>query len=158
MAGVYELRHHAAPPLTRRPPVIGGAEPPGASDPGVVESANPTKRSTPPGLQTDYAADERYSLRRCFSSSQPGGDNNCNSEATPPSYRKWAHSLADLLRDSEGVTVFKQFLDVELGGVEASNSLDFWFACNGLKLVSPTCLQFISSSFISVIQYYLCTF
>ena len=49
-----------------------------------------------------------------------------------PSYLKWAESLKYLLQDSDGVSLFKQFLDQEQG----SGALDFWFACSGLKMVS----------------------
>ena len=49
------------------------------------------------------------------------------------SYLRWAESLKQLLEDSEGVSLFKQFLDQEQG---CSAALDFWFACSGLKMVS----------------------
>ena len=54
-------------------------------------------------------------------------------DGTPP-YSKWAESLRHLLEDSEGVKLFKKFLDTE----NCSNTLDFWFACQGIKLVSPS--------------------
>jgi len=49
------------------------------------------------------------------------------------SYLRWAESLKTLLEDSEGVRLFKQFLDQEQG---CSAALDFWFACTGLKMVA----------------------
>jgi len=49
------------------------------------------------------------------------------------SYLRWAESLKQLLEDSEGVRMFKQFLDQEQG---SSAALDFWFACSGLKMVA----------------------
>jgi len=49
------------------------------------------------------------------------------------SYLRWAESLKQLLEDSEGVRLFKQFLDQEQG---CSAALDFWFACSGLKMVA----------------------
>ena len=48
-------------------------------------------------------------------------------------YLRWAESLKQLLEDSEGVRLFKQFLDQEQG---CSAVLDFWFACSGLKMVA----------------------
>jgi len=51
----------------------------------------------------------------------------------PPCLR-WAENLRCLLEDGEGVKLFKLFLDQELA---TSAALDFWFACSGLKLVSP---------------------
>ena len=50
--------------------------------------------------------------------------------STPP-YLKWAESIKFLLDDSDGVKLFKQFLDQDT----CSNLLDFWFACKGLKMV-----------------------
>ena len=47
-----------------------------------------------------------------------------------PTYLKWAQNLNNLLEDGEGVKLFKQFLDQE----NCSNQLDFWFACQGLKM------------------------
>lgn len=47
---------------------------------------------------------------------------------TPP-YLRWAISLASLLEDPEGVTLFRQYLEIE----GSTDMLDFWFACEGLK-------------------------
>ena len=60
--------------------------------------------------------------------SPPFTENSTNS--TPP-YFKWAQNLKYLLDDSDGVVIFKQFLEQE----QCANVLDFWFACNGLKIV-----------------------
>ncbi|XP_052263701.1 axin-1-like isoform X2 [Dreissena polymorpha] len=49
--------------------------------------------------------------------------------STPP-YLKWAESLHNLLDDHDGVKLFRNFLDQEEIG---SASIDFWFACQGLK-------------------------
>ncbi|WAQ96321.1 AXIN1-like protein [Mya arenaria] len=49
--------------------------------------------------------------------------------STPP-YLKWAESLQNLLEDHDGVTLFKEFLGQEDVGTA---SVDFWFACQGLK-------------------------
>ena len=51
-------------------------------------------------------------------------------QGTPPCCR-WARSLKQLLADRDGVRLFKQFLDQE----QCAATLDFWFACNGLKIV-----------------------
>ena len=53
-----------------------------------------------------------------------------STNSTPP-YFRWAQNLKYLLDDSDGVVIFKQFLDQE----QCANVLDFWFACNGLKIV-----------------------
>ena len=50
--------------------------------------------------------------------------------STPPCSR-WAKSLHMLLDDRDGVQLFRTFLDQEGVG---TFSLDFWFACQGLKL------------------------
>lgn len=57
--------------------------------------------------------------------------------ATPP-YLRWAESLRYLLQDIEGVQLFKQYLEQE----HCSNTLDFWFACQGFKYsVDPSDTQ-----------------
>ncbi|XP_076453892.1 axin-1-like [Babylonia areolata] len=52
------------------------------------------------------------------------------SENSTPPHLKWAENLTHLLTDSEGVALFKEFLELEQGG---SDELQFWFACQGLK-------------------------
>lgn len=49
--------------------------------------------------------------------------------STPP-YLKWAESLHHLLDDPDGVQLFRTFLEQEEIG---TSSLDFWYACQGLK-------------------------
>ncbi|KAK3610677.1 hypothetical protein CHS0354_028064 [Potamilus streckersoni] len=49
--------------------------------------------------------------------------------STPP-YLKWAENLNFLLDDRDGVQLFRKFLEDEGIG---SSSVDFWFACQGLK-------------------------
>ncbi|XP_071107823.1 axin-1-like isoform X1 [Haliotis cracherodii] len=49
--------------------------------------------------------------------------------STPP-HLKWAENLNHLLSDSDGVQLFKEYLDKEGGG---ALEVDFWFACQGLK-------------------------
>ena len=58
---------------------------------------------------------------------------------TPP-YLKWAENLNFLLEDSDGVKLYKQFLDE----MQCSEILDFWFACRGLKLLDSKAEKRIS--------------
>lgn len=55
-------------------------------------------------------------------------------ENSTPSFLKWAENIQFLLDDSEGIRLFKQFLDQE----QCSNQLSFYFACRGFKLVDPS--------------------
>ena len=181
MSGAYGS--FRGPPLSARPPVIGGDEKPAggggevkrdvrgvarshystcdaaplSDDMSVNEFATPSKRMTTPRYRPDHSDQDctptnkcRLNRHRAHLGFEPEGSASrqrvidddsmiADETATPPSYRRWAQSLRALLQDSEGVSVFKQFLDFELAGGAASNSLDFWFACNGLKLVSETC-------------------
>lgn len=52
-------------------------------------------------------------------------------EVSVPSCLRWASNVECLLEDGEGVKLFKQFLDQE----QNSNCLEFYFACQGLKLI-----------------------
>ncbi|XP_041633702.1 axin-1 isoform X2 [Cheilinus undulatus] len=47
---------------------------------------------------------------------------------TPP-YLKWAESLHSLLDDTDGILLFKTFLEQE----KCADMLDFWFACSGFR-------------------------
>ncbi|XP_071536533.1 uncharacterized protein [Panulirus ornatus] len=49
--------------------------------------------------------------------------------STPPAVR-WSQSLLHLLDDPQGVQLFQEYLKEECGTFE---SLNFWFACNGLR-------------------------
>lgn len=61
---------------------------------------------------------------------------------SPPSYLKWARTLASLLEDREGVELFKKYVESE-GGIHADR-LNFYFACEGLKQQSdPEKIQLI---------------
>ena len=53
------------------------------------------------------------------------------SENGTPPHLKWAENLSYLLDDSEGVELFKDFMEHEWDG--GSEELQFWFACQGLK-------------------------
>ena len=53
--------------------------------------------------------------------------------STPP-YLKWAENLNFLLEDSDGVKLFRQFLEQE----QCSSMLEFLFACKGLKMLLPS--------------------
>ncbi|KAK3928469.1 Axin-1 [Frankliniella fusca] len=50
-------------------------------------------------------------------------------QPSPPPYLRWAQNLHYLLEDSDGVELFRTFLKQE-GQLD---TLDFWFACEGLK-------------------------
>ncbi|XP_022905117.1 axin isoform X2 [Onthophagus taurus] len=52
---------------------------------------------------------------------------------TSPGCLRWAKSLHKLLDDPDGVAEFRKYLEAE-GGHHA-DALDFWFACNGLRMV-----------------------
>lgn len=54
--------------------------------------------------------------------------------STPPCL-KWATSLHHLLEDSDGVQLYSKFLENEAGG---KHTLDFWYACQGLKKQPPS--------------------
>lgn len=53
------------------------------------------------------------------------------SENGTPPHLKWAVNLNYLLNDSEGVMLFRDFLEHDL--VDGSEELQFWFACQGFK-------------------------
>jgi len=50
---------------------------------------------------------------------------------SPPPYLCWARNLHSLLEDSDGVELFRRYLVQE--GRPHADTLDFWFACEGLK-------------------------
>ncbi|XP_067006128.1 axin isoform X2 [Anabrus simplex] len=52
------------------------------------------------------------------------------SRSSPP-YLHWARNLHSLLDDPEGVELFHRYLEQE--GRAHADTLDFWFACEGLK-------------------------
>lgn len=54
------------------------------------------------------------------------------SENGTPPHRKWAENLSFLLNDSEGVNLFRDFLENELA--VGTEELDFWYACQGFKI------------------------
>lgn len=51
---------------------------------------------------------------------------------SPPPRLRWAQSLSLLLKDEEGVKLFKEYLETE-GLTLHLKALDFWFACEGLR-------------------------
>ncbi|XP_076275789.1 protein axin isoform X1 [Rhynchophorus ferrugineus] len=55
---------------------------------------------------------------------------------SPPSCLRWANSLHDLLQDGDGVKLFRQYLHSE--GKQYADTLDFWFACEGLRMKQGT--------------------
>jgi hypothetical protein len=54
---------------------------------------------------------------------------------SPPPYLRWARNLHSLLEDPDGVQLFKRYLKQE--GQPHADTLDFWFACEGLKKQDP---------------------
>ncbi|XP_023727418.1 axin isoform X2 [Cryptotermes secundus] len=50
---------------------------------------------------------------------------------SPPPYLRWARNLHSLLEDPDGVELFRRYLEQE--GQPHADTLDFWFACEGLK-------------------------
>lgn len=53
------------------------------------------------------------------------------SENGTPPHSKWAENLRFLLEDSEGVALFRDYMEHEMPG--GSEELQFWFACQGLR-------------------------
>lgn len=51
--------------------------------------------------------------------------------SSPPSYLRWARNLPSLLEDPDGVDLFRRYLESE--GRSHADTLDFWFACEGLR-------------------------
>lgn len=51
--------------------------------------------------------------------------------SSPPSYLRWARNLPSLLEDPDGVDLFRRYLESE--GRNHADTLDFWFACEGLR-------------------------
>ncbi|KAG8231455.1 hypothetical protein J437_LFUL000171 [Ladona fulva] len=51
-----------------------------------------------------------------------------DSSGTPP-YLRWARNLRSLLEDPDGVELFRRYLE----GEQCADTLNFWFACEGLK-------------------------
>lgn len=88
---------------------------------------NPTNRSNSNLDGDDANAPLGFEPEGSAASSPPFTENST------PQYLKWAENLNLLLDDSDGVKLFKEFLDQE----HCSNTLDFWFACRGLKMVPP---------------------
>jgi len=89
------------------------------------------------GFEPEGSASESpYFKENYTSTSSSSGHAGTSSSA---SYLRWAESLKQLLEDSEGVCLFKQFLDQEQG---CSATLDFWFACSGLKMVADDAERF----------------
>lgn len=50
---------------------------------------------------------------------------------TPPPCLRWAKSFHYLLKDPEGIKLFRNYLDQE--DESLARPLYFWFACNGIK-------------------------
>ena len=74
-----------------------------------------------------------------------------NSSGGGPSYLKWAESLTYLLQDIDGVKLFKEFLEQD----NSSSYIDFWFACNGLKLLAVNDAKLVGSLAKSIYKKYV---
>lgn len=61
-------------------------------------------------------------------------DNRSPDNPSPPACLRWAKSLYNLLEDTDGVDLFKKYLQSE--GRLHADALDFWFACEGLRKMS----------------------
>jgi len=85
----------------------------------------------PLGFEPEGSASDSPYFKENYPSTSSSSSHAGTSGST--SYLRWAESLKHLLDDSEGVRLFKQFLDQEQG---CSATLDFWFACSGLKMVA----------------------
>lgn len=73
----------------------------------------------------------------CRSNSRSSSKNCTSSEnSPPPACLKWANSLHSLLQDPDGVKLFHQYLESE--GQHHADTLDFWFACEGLRKQTAT--------------------
>lgn len=73
--------------------------------------------------------------------------------STPP-YMKWAENLSYLLEDRDGVHLFKQFLENE---DFKCYSVDFYFACEGLKRKPPDDVANIQSIIRAIHKKYIKT-
>uniref|UniRef100_A0A1L8DWD1 Putative regulator of g protein signaling n=1 Tax=Nyssomyia neivai TaxID=330878 RepID=A0A1L8DWD1_9DIPT len=60
-----------------------------------------------------------------------GPPGSLHESSSCPPYLKWARTLSSLLEDSDGVELFRRYVETE-GGVDADR-LNFYFACEGLK-------------------------
>ncbi|KAL8609738.1 hypothetical protein ACOMHN_042777 [Nucella lapillus] len=105
----------------------------GPSPAATPRKSNVEKRDglcLPPGLDDeDVEAPLGFEPEGSAASSPPYSEN-----ITPPHLR-WAENLNLLLSDSEGVALFKEFLELEQGG---SEELQFWLTCHGLKRKANT--------------------
>ncbi|KAG7187893.1 hypothetical protein KM043_013862 [Ampulex compressa] len=109
-----------------RPPVPG------------EETGNHVSRFRP---QSPTLTPRRSSLATgtaCNASSAPLGfepEGSCGTTTmesdSPPAYLRWARDLHTLLEDPVGLELFRKYLEQE--GMSHTNTLNFWFACEGLK-------------------------
>ncbi|XP_063229869.1 axin isoform X2 [Bacillus rossius redtenbacheri] len=95
----------------------------GGSSPALTPRRSSLACHTAPGGDTDAPLG--------FEPEGQCGEGN-GSEGPPPCLR-WACNLRSLLEDPEGVELFKRYLEQE-GHVD---TLNFWFACEGLKKQDP---------------------
>lgn len=104
------------------------------SNKGDINPATPRKSniSDKPGVTNALcsAFDEEMDAPLGFEPEGSATNSPPFTENSTPPYLKWAESLQNLLEDHDGVTLFKAFLMQEDIGTA---SVDFWFACQGLK-------------------------
>lgn len=77
---------------------------------------------------TDSAQSELHNIMTSSSSSQ--------SSATPPAYERWACSLQHLFADTEGRSLFEQYVESE--GKVHKTRFKFYFLCEGLMAIDST--------------------
>ncbi|KAG5888939.1 hypothetical protein JTB14_012198 [Gonioctena quinquepunctata] len=126
-----------------RPPVLGEERSHFKSDwgppPPQMDWTNYKSSSPPPRKYYSYANESPpapYGYEpegSCQSNSRSSSRHervSCDN-SPPPACVKWAHSLLSLLQDPDGVKLFQQYLESE--GKHHADTLDFWFACEGLR-------------------------
>ncbi|RZF40722.1 hypothetical protein LSTR_LSTR008671 [Laodelphax striatellus] len=140
---------------SQRPPVEPGAEtvqsgePVGSSvsgsgwgSPGKFTTMGRSSPVSMPSVSHAHIAEKLTAAPHHASSSRRGGgehreacEGGCGGggggSRSPPAYLRWARHLHILLQDPDGVALFRRYLESE-GRVHA-DTLDFWFACEGLR-------------------------
>lgn len=123
--------HQNAP----RPPVVPGEETEGVTKDNrvatkiVPNSAAPTPRTSSLYQHSIHDGCAPLGFEPEGQSGSPKGE-----AASPPGCLTWARNLHSLLSDPDGVKLFRKYLEEE----GASDTLDFWFACAGLRKQAPS--------------------
>lgn len=103
----------------------------GSNNPATPRKSNIEK----PTAYTNQAFDDEMDAPLGF---EPEGSANNSppfTENSTPPYIKWAENIHMLLDDRDGVQLFRTFLEQEGIG---TGSIDFWFACQGVKKMPRT--------------------